>query len=157
MINIGLDLYNGMHSNKRMPDPTQLPYVSSNDKNFASKTLANIYRAEWEDYKNRFMPYEQMLKGTIDNKQEAARLETMVRGNVNQSFGLADAQFTERFGQYGTGPSAIQQQVQNKTSALSKAAATADAVNNLRDHLKDRDSAVLAGGLGDVLVTNDLG
>lgn len=134
-----------------------LPYVSHKDKQFAGKTMANIYRAEWEDYQNRFMPYERKLKETIGNQDEAARLEGMVRNNVNRSFGLADAQFAERFGQFGTGPSAIQQHVQNKTSALARAAAMADGVNSLRDHLADRDNAVLAGGLGDVLVSNGLG
>lgn len=124
---------------------TGLPYVSEGDKNFASKTMANVSRAEYEDYLTRFAPYEQKLIAQIDN---GAAVDTMI-GQANTAVdqgmaqGLADIQRTQA--KYGTTSDATQQQAGQRSMALSGAATKAGLANTVRTHARDRDMQIMSG------------
>lgn len=134
-----------------IPSLNGLPYVNPNNNSYASQTNANIYRADWEDYKARFAPYEQKLMDLVGNEQNRDSLLQNATDNVNQGFGIAQADFTNRMSNYGVTNNALQQQVNSKTNELSRTAALVGARNGVRTQFKDTENNILAGGLGDVL------
>lgn len=126
-------------------DTTGLPFVSSGDDHFASKTMANVSRAEWEDYKTRFEPYEAKLIAQIDNGAEVGAMIDQGNQAVDQGFsaGLSDIQRTNA--KFGISQDAAESNTQNRSMALASGAAKAGLANTVRTHARDRDIQIMAG------------
>ncbi len=124
---------------------TGLPYVNPDDSKFASKTMANVSRAEWEDYKTRFSPYEEKLIAQIDNGADVGAM--ISKGNdaisQSQSRGLADIQRTNA--KYGTSQDAAETNANSRSMALSAGASKAGLSNAIRTHARDRDMQIMVG------------
>jgi hypothetical protein len=111
----------------------------------ASDTLASISRAQWEDYKARFVPLENQLIAGYNNAGDRA---TQMNSAVNlsgQAFDAAAGVQSRNLSRYGvdTGIGAGA----TRSLGLGKAAATVDAMNTSRQHMNDRDQILLTGGI----------
>lgn len=124
---------------------TGLPFVSTGDAHFASKTMANVSRAEWEDYQNRFEPYEAKLIAQIDN---GANVEAMIQqGNqaVDSSFKSGLSEIQRSNAKFGVSQDATETGASARSMSLAAGSAKAGLANTVRTHAQDRDMQVMAG------------
>lgn len=120
---------------------------SGSDK-YAQKTRADIYRAQWNDYKERFSPLEDML---INNVTSGERLDTaLAKGGtaLNQQFNLADGTFQRNNSRYGIGLTPTQQSQHETRLGLTKAATEANMRNSTRRSVADRNMSLMTGMSG---------
>jgi hypothetical protein len=112
----------------------------------ASLTSAAINRAKWEDYKNRFQPYEQQLFNyTGESGQEILKGDIQAaRHGINNAFNGAEQAQEVALSRFGIAPNESQQ----NSNALKKAAALAASTNQARENHYQRELEVLSGGIG---------
>lgn len=125
------------------------PIILSKDKSkySASENMAKIARAEWEDYKKRFVPIENRLISEVSDRslyEEAAE-----RGA--QNVGLAfDSQLgiNERNNQrLGITQTAEQQEQFTRQAGLQRSLAQVEASNRGREAIDERNLNIMAGGI----------
>lgn len=126
---------------------TALNSIRPGDKKFASKTRAAMAREVWEDYQNRFEPYEQQLIDQVQNPEELLdeRLSAITINN-KAAFQSAEAGTDMMRQRYGVTPSGPQSRVENRDMQRSAVLSAVDGRNNTRTHVQDRNMAVIAGG-----------
>lgn len=124
-------------------DPT---YVSpSSGKKSAQNTRADLARAQWNDYKRRFQPIEDML---VNNVTSGERLDTaLAKGGeaIGQQYGIADGTFKRNSSRYGAGLTPQQQGRHEKRLGLSKAATEANMRNSTRRAVQDSNMGLMTG------------
>ena len=111
----------------------------------ASDTLAAISRAQWEDYKARFVPLEnQLISGYNNAGDRAAQMNAAVNLS-NQAFDSSVGMQNRNLSRYGvnTGIGAGA----TRSLGLGRTAATVDAMNTSRQHMNSRDQILLTGGI----------
>lgn len=131
----------------------QMPYVSEGDDKFASKTMANISRAEWEDYKTRFLPKMRELMSSVDDPANRDRLISGSREHVEGAFKMAEQAHGDKMAAFGLADSGINNQQFQRQMKSEKTKSLVDAANRTRTHLDDRGNAIASGGLSDILNT----
>lgn len=125
-------------------NPYQLEAIDPNDKQFASKTMAGVARAEWDDYKARFLPYEFTLsdiamgKDGRDHTGEALKL-------VGGAFDNAKAAQQQGLEMYGVSQQQDVQKANGRGLSLAHAATNAGVQNDVRTANYDRQMDVMAG------------
>lgn len=116
-----------------------------NSKDFASKTYANLINEQYDDYRTRFLPYEQRLMSLADSSQmldeQLGRLTTNIDKNYD-SLGQQQQIMNQR---YGLTQSASQVQSQDRNTNINKALATAHGENNTRLANSDMQNGILTG------------
>jgi hypothetical protein len=135
--------------NAAVPDDRQKylisPYAWAGDR------YANVIANQFKDYQERHLPYLQKLIGTVGDKEILEQAE----GRINESFdkGAWSAGLSQNINQSRLGLSLNpeEQAVSNRKRNLGLAAGKADAINNTRLHIQDRENATMAGGLGSPL------
>lgn len=123
---------------------SDVPTYSRGDKEYASKTMAALTRAEWEDYKTRFQPYEKKLKQLAIGGDVNTQIDT-AKGLVDASFGQASAAMDQQLDKYGVSADQQTQQANNRSLSLSHASSLAGAENNVRLTNYDRQNELMAG------------
>lgn len=124
---------------------TPMPTNTGSDK-YAQNMRAWLAREEWADYQQRFAPIEQRLidetmgRELLDERLSAVQVN---QSRAQQASAQMDSMLNRR---YGIQPSTQQRSVMDTGRALDVARGTADAKNNLRTHVYDRNMAVLGGG-----------
>jgi len=111
----------------------------------ASDTLASISRAQWEDYKARYLPLESQLMAGYKNPWEQ---QSAINESVSLSQGAFDAATATKqreLSRMGIGSGNLQGL--QRRQEIDKTAATVDAMNTARQHIVDRDKMLLSGGL----------
>lgn len=114
----------------------------------ANNTLAQLHRAQWEDWTSRFKPRLEQLAGYAQTGEL-----------THQAVGLADSAMQDSFAQVrqnqqmqnqglGIQQSAAQQQASERTLGLAEASSRAAARNQARVAGQDRDMQILAGSGG---------
>lgn len=124
----GYDFYGGVNS-----------YVSPTDDQFASKTLANIKRQQWNDYMGKYPAIQKEYLEMSMSPDFTLEQVDRVQGNVDQAF--------DRSKQF-QGATLERMGVENKapTSDLASSLAVAHGENSVRQHGKDRQLNAMAGG-----------
>ncbi len=116
----------------------------------ASKTRAAIARSEWENYKQRFQPYEEELTEFAQDYDIGQDVRE-AKENVQRAYGLGQETMERRMARYGqTGGLSDQQE---RTLGMAEAAASANAANKARGTLQDMQTALLSKGLGEFSIT----
>ena len=129
----------GMRNNRGRP-------TNRSSDTYAQDTRAWLRRSEWADYQNRYLPVEQQL---IDETMGTELLEqrlSAISGNVDDSFSSAGINASDTRGRYGIQPSAQASAAHDRTMALDKSTSTANARNNTRTAIFDRNMSTTAGG-----------
>ena len=113
---------------------------------YAQHMNAWLNRQQWEDYKNRFQPVEnQLIDETMGGDLLDERLSS-ITATANQSFDSAMLGADITRSRYGIDQGESQAQSQLRKMMTSKTTAIADAKNNTRTHVYDRNMETLAGG-----------
>ena len=119
--------------------------VSPNDKHYAAKTYANLNRAQWADYKARFLPVQRTLIDSVTSRQMLDEQLSRIRINNNQSFATSAMAQQLDMGRYGTSQSPAQLAAQQRDSGMQSALSLAQANNATRQYTQDRNQAAMTG------------
>lgn len=130
------------------PQHTPTLLTNSND---ARDNMARIHRSMWEDYKRRFIPARDALMASVGDHEATLK---QVGQSVDQAFGVGSpgsgirGQQSRQFRGLGLNMSPDQRESLQRNNALRHSKAKVGALNTARTHLKDRDMATMARGLG---------
>lgn len=113
----------------------------------ASNQLGQIYREEWENWMNQFLPVDRKLMSLARSQGDNLLAESDARRGTQ--IGFANARAAGEMSRRGLGVSLSNEEGQylNRKSGLAEVAATAKNVNQSRLHAADRDKAIMSGGL----------
>lgn len=114
----------------------------------ASDTIGRLSRAQWEDWKTRFRPYINSLADAATQPGADEEAANMAQESMATAFdNSAQAQDMQRQGM-GLQVSQAQREADQRRRALQKTASMATAGNQARVSAQDRQSKILAGGMG---------
>lgn len=126
-------------------DPFAIPDLDPGETDdYASLIYGYINMAQWQDYLNRFQPYEQELAEMVTDFDVSGALSD-AGDNVSQAYDQAEQSMNISLSQYGLTGGLNNQQT--KAMGLSRAANTAAAKNEERETIKDLQMGIAAGGL----------
>ncbi|MFS1522776.1 hypothetical protein ACL7TT_01475 [Microbulbifer sp. 2304DJ12-6] len=111
----------------------------------AENTLARIYRAEWQDYLNRFAPYEDKAIDFATNPEAVTEAVDRAGSAMEQSFATSKESLQRDRSRYGLSMSPREQASESRSNAASGTAAKLAARNNTRLHVQDRQQQVMSG------------
>lgn len=121
------------------------------DKNWgdeaAAENQADLARAEYDDYKRRFVPIENELINQIGNRGLYAENANRASSAVADAYAGTAGEYQRGLSRYGVTQTGEEQANQSRQMGLSMAANTAEAVNRSRANTKNRSTQVLAGGI----------
>lgn len=121
--------------------------ISLNDDEYASKTYAQIIRSQYDDYVNRFQPYEERMMDLAQSRELLDEQLSRITANINSSY--ANPQFSAgalTSQRYGVQQSADERAFSTKQRSMDKALATANAKNNTRLANADMQQNMITGG-----------
>lgn len=119
----------------------------------ASDTMARLQRAEWDDYKARFEPYNQKLIGLATGDEDNQQAVAMARSSAGLSFANAQRAADQDRERYGTALNADELQANTRGLSHAKAVADVGAVNQARLAASDRDMDIMSGDMSSGLKT----
>ena len=123
-----------------------MPYVSSHDDEYASKTYANLIKGEYRDYQSRFKPYEQQLLGYASGTELLDQQLSRISANIGMAYNnpqmSAGNLMQQRYGLTQTAQGQASSQRQND---LQRAISTAHARNNTRIASYDQQMGIVTG------------
>ncbi|TQE98720.1 MAG: hypothetical protein FKY71_12325 [Spiribacter salinus] len=125
-------------------DPAPLNPTLLDQSGNARDRMAKVHRSMWEDYKRRFVPFENALMSSVG---EHGPTLNQVGQSVDQQYKNQRGQQNRRLSRMGVQKTQEQRAVSNRQNALSRSKAKAGALNTARMGLKDRDIAIMGGGL----------
>lgn len=121
-------------------------FVSPNDKQYASKTYANIIESQYDDYLARFKPYESQMLDLAQSRELLDDQLSRITGSINASFNNPQMSAGNlQMQRYGVQQSAQQQAKSNRQNETQRALAIADAKNNTRVANQDQKMALITG------------
>jgi hypothetical protein len=121
-------------------------YVSTSDSEYASKTYANIIRSQYEDYQERFQPYENRLMDLAQSRELLDDQLSRITANVSASYdNPQNSAGNLAMQRYGVSMNAQEQAKSTRQNEMSKALALADAKNNTRIANADQQDAIVTG------------
>ena len=121
--------------------------ISQSDDEYASKLYAQIIESQYEDYQQRFQPYETKLMDLAQSRELLDQQLSRIGTNISSSFSnpnfSAGALASQR---YGTQQNAQEQSFNAKQASMDKALAIAHAKNNTRLANADMQQNMVTGG-----------
>lgn len=125
---------------------TPRPTVSFGHDKYAQKNRAWLAREQWEDYQARFQPVEDELIDAVTGSELLDERLGKISINNRKAFDAA-AVSAEQFRQrYGINQTEAQRSTNQNNQQLAMAKTTANAMNKTREHIHDRNMAVIGGG-----------
>ena len=117
--------------------------------NLIGASTAELIRAQWEDYKQRFRPVENALMQETGYANPQRRGMAIAEGKaaVNSAFDLSAGIDQRNLGRKGMKRTADQQMVYDRLQGLDRAAALTDAEQRIGQLSDDRDRQIAAGGI----------
>lgn len=112
----------------------------------AGDTLARVYRAEWQDYLDRFAPYEQKAIAFALDENAANEAATKAGATMDAGFKTSAGNLQRDRSRYGLSLSGRESANETRTTAGSNTAAKLAAMNNTRMHVQDQQERILSGG-----------
>lgn len=146
-----MDTYSGLTYGNYQPD--NQPYFQptflqkNNSKHQAAHNQAAVARADYEDYKRRFMPIENELIGMLGNRAVYGQNVDRAVDATQQAFDTTAGEYQRGLWRYGIRPSQQQQADQDRKMGLASTAAQAEAANRVRMQTKDRNMRIMGGNL----------
>lgn len=128
--------------------PTSMQGYTNGDVVFngkADQTLAKVYRAEWQDYLDRFAPYEQKA---IDFALDASAPEDAAKDaglSMEKGFKTAMGNLQRDRSRYGLHLTGREAANEDRVMQGSNQAAKVAAMNNTRMHVQDQQERVMSG------------
>lgn len=113
----------------------------------ASENQAALARAEYDDYKRRFVPIENELIGQLGNRSVYAENVNRATEAAGQAYGTSADEYRRGLSRYGVTASDEQVADQQRQMGLSSAASQSEAANRTRLQTKNRNMQLLGGGL----------
>lgn len=125
-----------------------LGFSSGDPDNSASKLRAKIAREQWEDYKTRFQPLENVLLGYAgDREGYVKKAQEGAVNRVNQAYSTGQGQAERRLQSYGLNVTPqLQQRIASKLG-LQKGLATVQASNLAKRQANEEITGIVGGGL----------
>lgn len=124
-------------------------YIRPTDKKYASKTYASIIGDQYDDYLERFQPYEQRL---VDLAQSRELLDQQLsRISVSNAASFSNPQMSAgnlQMSRYGVQQSEQQQAKSTRQNSMRQALSLADAKNNTRLANQDQRMGLITGASG---------
>lgn len=117
-----------------------------NSDTYAQDTRAWLYRDQWGDYQNRFMPYEDKLIDAVTGSQMLDERLSAIKINTKESFDAAQLSNQQVQARYGMAQTDAQKSTQDRNMAIAQSKVHANSANQTRRHIDDRNLAVMGGG-----------
>ncbi|GEK46563.1 hypothetical protein HPA02_08460 [Bisbaumannia pacifica] len=114
----------------------------------ASELLGQLNRAQWADWKERFAPYIRKLADKATDTGAANRAAGQAKDAMGLAFDAGQRSLNQQRESFGVSLTPRQQEAQERRAGVQRAAAMASAGNQARISALDRQSAILAGGMG---------
>lgn len=114
------------------------------EDHYASDLLASITRGMWDDYKDRFLPIEDMLIDKALNPDVAGRTAAASQ-HVNKAYDVSGKMLTDKFHSYGLEMTPEQKKSYGRQSNLSRGLADVQAQNRTRANIRDEQMQILTG------------
>lgn len=127
-------------------EPVQLSTDWTGEHTMANN-MASITRANWADYKKRFVPLENMLIGQIGNRDVYQQSVERSVGSVDDAFEGQLAAFGRQRSRYNLGLTNDETQNMGRRLGLREAVAKTTAARRARQQVYSRNMGLLAGGL----------
>ena len=113
----------------------------------ASDRIANLMRAEWDDYLTRFQPRDQQLlgiaTGTVDNEAAITRS----RESAGGAFDAAQGTLNRDMSRLGLSSMPDEAAPNRRNTQAAKTAAEVAAINGARISTQDRDLQLMSGDM----------
>lgn len=117
----------------------------SGSKREAEYTYRDMYKAQWQDYKNRFLPYQDKLIDAVTSRDMLDEQLSRISATSDRSKKLSAETAMITRSRYGMEQTAQQQQSFNSNSNLNSALGLANAENNARSSAYDRYQSAMTG------------
>ncbi|HHP0467293.1 TPA: hypothetical protein ACRZZI_004954 [Vibrio harveyi] len=117
----------------------------SGNKREAEYTYRDLSRAQWQDYQDRFLPYQEKL---MDVATSTAKLDEQlgrISAVAGQSANMARQNASLAMSRYGIGQSAEMQQAAQSNITRNQVLNQANAMNNARSAAYDRYQSTMTG------------
>lgn len=138
----------------RRPGFTRAPIIVDATSGTAADRLGAITKGRWEDYKNRFVPIEDLLmqQTTYGNPALAAQEIGRAEADTGRTFDSLAGSSAIQLGRYGMSMTADQQASSDRINSLSRTGAVIDAANNIRLKLVERNQLIASGSAPDSII-----
>ncbi|MCC4269217.1 hypothetical protein LL254_00655 [Marinobacter nauticus] len=124
------------------------PGQAFSGKQGASTLLGQLSRAQWEDWKARYLPRVEQLAAEATDPNAALNAATQAKDAVGLAFDSAETVNNQNRQRYGVALTPAQLEAQDRAMKIGRSAATVSAGNEARISALDRQQAILAGGMG---------
>jgi hypothetical protein len=129
----------------RVAPPASENLIIDPSQGNARDWMGDVHRNMWADYKARFRPFEDALMGSVGQHGNALQ---QAGSAVDKAFDVTSREHERRLSGFGVSMRPDERAVHSRTMGLQHAAAKAGALNTTRTALRDRDIALVGGGLG---------
>lgn len=113
----------------------------------ASMPFAEVARAQWRDYKKRFMPVEDKLIAEGTDQTQYIRDPRMAADSVNNAYNTQSGATTRDLARMGITMSPEEQNAANDNTLMNRTQALVANQNAARMGVTDRISGIMDGGL----------
>lgn len=120
-----------------------------------ANSMADLTRAQWNDFKTRYLPVQNDLLALANNDQLVTEQLGRNEQNINNSFSLADQGESMRLGRYGLSPEDSEQSKNN--TGLLKNLTMASVNNETRSSVGDLQNKIITGQGGAPKSLADIG
>lgn len=117
----------------------------SGDSREAEKTYRDLYEAQWEDYKKRFLPYQEKLLDSVTSTEMLDEQLGRISATAKQSTDLSAQSANMARDRYGIQQSGQQQQQFDANLESNQALSMANAQNQARSAAYDRYQGAMTG------------
>ncbi|MER2492322.1 hypothetical protein [Catenovulum sediminis] len=140
-----LDMKNFDYNKQLQYEPKQ---INESDEQFYSKTMGELQKAEYGDYKARFRGFDGKLVSLVDNTEMLDKQLGRISASAQSAQASQAKSQALRNSRLGISPSALQMQSQSRQSQLSAGLGIAQAKNNMRVATSDLQDSILTGASG---------
>ncbi|NWO10148.1 hypothetical protein HLV40_07025 [Chromohalobacter salexigens] len=146
-------MYQSLFSNPSIPESQTAGLSVDPNQAFrgdqgASELQGQLSRAQWNDWKARFSPYIGTLSDIAQDEGASATAAANASGAMGQAFDANQQALEQDREAYGIQQTGAQEEASQRRTALQRQASQVSAGNQARISSLDRQSAILAGGMG---------
>lgn len=146
-------MYQSLFSNPSIPESQTAGLSVDPNQAFrgdqgASELQGQLRRAQWNDWKARFSPYIGTLSDIAQDEGASATAAANASGAMGQAFDANQQAQQQDRQAFGISQTPAQQQANERRANVQRSASMVSAGNQARISSLDRQSAILAGGMG---------
>lgn len=114
----------------------------------ASNLLGDLSRAQWADWKERFSPYVNQLASVAGDENAPSQAASNASNAMGLAFDSNEQALDQNRQAFGIQQTGAQAEADDRRSDVQRSASMVSAGNQARVSAQDRQSAILAGGMG---------